>query len=150
MYRIFYFQLIVYWDLGYAASKLRSNNQNDHVRIYSGKEIVEMIFKGELRLYSPVPNNRGEGILISISRGGGRGGLKIVRFGNRFSLIMGIASAKFRSVRRVSQPAFICSYLNISHTCLPSHVCASFAFLTFTVFSFQEKWESLHSSLRRD
>ena len=60
--------------------------------------------------------------------------------GERFSLIMGIASAKSRSVRGVSQQlASMGSCLTISNTCLLSHVLVSFVFLMFTVFSFQEK-----------
>ena len=119
--------------------------------------------------YSSVPNNgEGEGGLnkregptnnLNINqreapnKSGGGGGLKIVlsQSGNRISLIMGITSTKSRSARGVSQqPAFMDSCLTISHTCLPFYVFASFTFLMFTVFSFQEKWESLHSRLRRN
>ena len=69
-------------------------------------------------------------------------GLKLfpVRSGNPLPLIMGIALAKSRSARGAShQPAFMGNCLTISHTCLPSHVFASFAFLMFSVFTFQEK-----------
>ena len=58
---------------------------------------------------------------------------------------------KSRSARGAShQPAFMGKSLTLSHTCFPSHVFASFAFLMFSVFTFQEKWESLHSRLRQD
>ena len=74
-----------------------------------------------------------------------------IRSGSQLPLIMGIALAKSQSARGVfHQPAFIGDCLNISHTCLPSHVFVSFAFLMFSVFTFQEKWESLHSRLRQD
>ena len=81
---------------------------------------------------------------LNINKQGGgvdiKEGAVSVKSGNRFSLIIGIASAKSQSARGVSQqPAFMGSCLTISHTCLPSHVFASFAFLMFTVFSFQEK-----------
>ena len=49
----------------------------------------------------------------------------------------GMPSAKSGSARRVSyEPAFIISCLNTSHTCLPSHMFANFAFLIFSVFPF--------------
>ena len=81
------------------------------------------------------------------------GDLKLfsVKSGNLLSLIMGIALAKSRSTRGASyHPALIDSCLAISHTCLLSHVFASFAFLMISVFSFQEKRESLRSRLRWD
>ena len=55
---------------------------------------------------------------------------------------MGIALAKSQSARELShQLAFMGSCLTISHTCLPSHVFASFAFLMFTFLGVQKrKW----------
>ena len=56
----------------------------------------------------------------------------LVRSGNLLPLIMGIALAKSQSKREAShQPAFMGECLTISHTCLPSHMFASFAFLMF-------------------
>ena len=82
---------------------------------------------------------------------GGVWNLFSVRSGNPLPIIMGIALAKSRSARGASQQtAFMVDYLTISHTCLPSHVFPSFAFLMFSVFTFKEKWESLHSMLRQD
>ena len=44
----------------------------------------------------------------------------LVKSSNRFSIIMGIALAKSRTLRGVSQqPAFMGSCLTVSHTCLP-------------------------------
>ena len=75
----------------------------------------------------------------------------LVRSDNPLPIIMGIALVKSGSARRAShEPAFMVDYLTIRHTCLPSHVFPSFAFLMFSVFTFQEKWESLHSMLRQD
>ena len=84
--------------------------------------------------------------------GGGVWKLFSVRSGNPLSLIMGIITlAKSQSARRASQqPVFMGECLTISHTCLPSYVFASFAFLMFSVFTFQEKWKRLHSRLRQD
>ena len=65
-----------------------------------------------------------------------------VRSDNQFSLIMGITSTKIKSGRArevFQQPAFMGSCLTISYMYLHSHVFASFAFLMFTVFFFQEK-----------
>ena len=50
----------------------------------------------------------------------------------------------------ISPASFMDDWLYISHTCLPSHVFSSFAFLMFSVLTFQEKLESLHSRLRQD
>ena len=55
--------------------------------------------------------------------GGGGGSLKIV-LGKKWQPVIGTGLAKS---------------LTISHTCLLSQVFASFAFLIFSVFSFQEK-----------
>ena len=112
-------------------------------------------------MYSPVPR-RGGGPTDNLNinkrggpnkKGGGGGVWKLlsVKSGNPLPLIMGIALAKSRSAKRAShQPPFTGECLTISHMCLPSHVFASFAFLMFSVFTFQEKWESLHSRLRQD
>ena len=73
--------------------------------------------------------------IIETKRDEGIWRLFSVKNGNLFSLIMGIASAKSRIARGVSQqPSFMGSCLTISHTCLPSHVFASFVFLMFSVF----------------
>ena len=70
--------------------------------------------------------------------GGGVGGGGVNKRGGGPSLlIMGIASSKSRSARRVfHQPAFMASCLTISHKFLLSHVFASFTCLMFSVFSF--------------
>ena len=134
----------------------------------------------QVNIYSPVPNNRTGGLNkrrgptnnLNINKRGApnkRGVWKLfsAKSGNQLPLIMGIALAKFRSARGAShqpafmgksrsargashQPAFMGKSLTLSHTCFPSHVFASFAFLMFSVFTFQEKWESLHSRLRQD
>ena len=106
--------------------------------------------KNYLFIYSSVPSNRGgptDNLNINkrgvqIKRGGG-GVWKLfsVRSGNWLPLIMGIALAESWNARGAShQPASMGDCLSLSHTCLPSHVFASFAFLMFSVFNKFNKW----------
>ena len=101
-------------------------------------------------IYSAVPNNGGGRGLIKMGEGGPTDNLNInkqgvqirklfsVRSGNTLPLIMGIVLAKSQSARVAShQPDFIGDCLTTSHKCLPSHGFASFAFLMFSVFTFQ-------------
>ena len=64
---------------------------------------------------------------------------------------MGIALAKSQSARELShQLAFMGSCLTISHTCLPSHVFASFAFLMFTFLGVQKrKWGAVRQKIQK-